>query len=293
MKISTKRLFACVMLVSFVFNTFISAEGIKDKAIIYAKEREKVELGNKKIVVKEDCVIIDNQKIAKIEFLHNLSKIQKFSASPLSVMMVESAEQDMNSAKNSNGLVGIGIGIKGIFERINFELFLVLIGTITPLVIPAGTFQGVNRDIKVIITSAGIMVDGIAMGLNWLTYSIAEYVSKNSKTIQEYEDIEEEISETARKYPLLKCVEAANAIRGKLINKRKHGELIILEFKYSNTGGVWSDIKNTTISDNNYHYGILYNGKIYCNVHPNGLLENDWINDFHGLLPRIIHRIPF
>lgn len=45
-------------------------------------------------------------------------------------------------------------------------------------------------------------------------------------------------------------------------------------------GFIWSDIANKAVGNNGFHVGVLYKGKIYCNVHPYGLDEDIWINDF-------------
>lgn len=58
-------------------------------------------------------------------------------------------------------------------------------------------------------------------------------------------------------------------------------------------GFVWSDIANKTISQNGIHMGVKYNGIVYCNVHPYGLPEALWINDFYGTGNKHIFRVRF
>ena len=36
------------------------------------------------------------------------------------------------------------------------------------------------------------------------------------------------------------------------------------------------------VSQNGHHEGILYSGKVYCNLYPRGLPEILWVNDFIG-----------
>lgn len=57
-------------------------------------------------------------------------------------------------------------------------------------------------------------------------------------------------------------------------------------------GYIWSDIKQDVISENGVHVGMLFNGIIYCNVHPFGLPEAIWIEDFHGTGEKIVSKIP-
>lgn len=44
------------------------------------------------------------------------------------------------------------------------------------------------------------------------------------------------------------------------------------------------------ISENGRHVGIKYNGLVYCNVHPEGLPEQVWLNDFLAIGERRIDR---
>ena len=57
-------------------------------------------------------------------------------------------------------------------------------------------------------------------------------------------------------------------------------------------GYIWSDIKGKTISENGVHIGVLYNGIVYCNVHPFGLPEIVWTEDFHGTGNKIVTKVP-
>ena len=46
------------------------------------------------------------------------------------------------------------------------------------------------------------------------------------------------------------------------------------------SGGIFPP--GTVISDTGWHVGIYYNGMIFCNVHPGGLSDTAWVNDFYG-----------
>lgn len=52
---------------------------------------------------------------------------------------------------------------------------------------------------------------------------------------------------------------------------------------------------NKAISENHYHYGILFAGKIYCNVYPEGLDKDVWPTKFYDLFDseKIITYTPF
>jgi hypothetical protein len=39
---------------------------------------------------------------------------------------------------------------------------------------------------------------------------------------------------------------------------------------------------------NGFHTGILYEGKVYDNIHPNGISYQKWLDDFHGVGQRTI-----
>lgn len=39
------------------------------------------------------------------------------------------------------------------------------------------------------------------------------------------------------------------------------------------------------VTNNGEHWGIIYDGKIYCNIHITGLSKEMWKNDFYGRYP--------
>ena len=45
---------------------------------------------------------------------------------------------------------------------------------------------------------------------------------------------------------------------------------------------IYSDSYGGVISENGKHFGVLFNGIVYCNVHPNGLPFEAWKADFHN-----------
>ena len=47
-----------------------------------------------------------------------------------------------------------------------------------------------------------------------------------------------------------------------------------------NYGYIYSKSKNVAVGETGWHAGVLYNGNVYCNIHPEGLSKDSWINDF-------------
>ncbi len=93
-----------------------------------------------------------------------------------------------------------------------------------------------------------------------------------------------EITRIAGKYNNLECVECADDIIKQL---NKYG----LDYKqqsFSIKGlpnvsdtylNVYSDTVGGIITENGFHTGILFNGKIYDNIHKNGITLENWLQD--------------
>lgn len=178
-----KRIISVIMLCTLCFNTMLVLPITAAETITKYKSSE---LGEKRLQVEEDGVVIDGIKINKEEFKKGLSKLVKMPDTPLSVNLVEEGEQIADTAKKTTGLAAVGVGIKGIFERLNYGMFLAAISNKVPFVIPSFTFSGVKRDITVVVVpeTGAIVIDGIAMGMNWMTYDIAEYLSEKQDTLK-------------------------------------------------------------------------------------------------------------
>jgi hypothetical protein len=105
-----------------------------------------------------------------------------------------------------------------------------------------------------------------------------------------------ELGRIAGRFGNLECDDAARAMRDHLIRHNQHGELLILTFPNAHLGWVVSDTfgANRHVSRSGWHHGILYNGLVHCNVHPNGIPEAAWIDDFHASAPpKLLTRVPF
>lgn len=98
------------------------------------------------------------------------------------------------------------------------------------------------------------------------------------------------MSDIAGQYGIFKCKEAAAAM-AEYLRKQKR-EFKFITMYYPSEGTIISltreaiygfDSKESRISENGYHYGIEYNGVIFCNVHPFGLPRAAWEADFWGI----------
>ena len=199
-----KRIISVIMLCTLCFNTMLVLPITAAETITKYKSSE---LGEKRLQVEEDGVVIDGIKINKEEFKKGLSKLVKMPDTPLSVNLVEEGEQIADTAKKTTGLAAVGVGIKGIFERLNYGMFLAAISNKVPFVIPSFTFSGVKREITVVVVpkTGAIVIDGIAMGMNWMTYDIAKYLSEKQDTLKtvpskETEKIDWDVDENKKKH---------------------------------------------------------------------------------------------
>ena len=105
--------------------------------------------------------------------------------------------------------------------------------------------------------------------------------------------------EVARKaaqgFVLFQCVKCAKAIRKALKAEGHHGEWIVLKPKGKREFMVCITYdENTSITQTGIHVGIRVAGKVFDNLHANGLAYEDWVKDFdaHGGV-RILSVDPF
>lgn len=257
----------------------------------FATEPENAEgsdivLGEENATVKEDAIIIDGVMVTKAEFIAALPNITKMQNSPKLMLLYDYSQIISNNAKEAGALAAVGVGISAIFAEITYTLGLVNITASTDypaFMIPAGTFDGVDRHLNIIFMDDTVIVDGIVMGLNWLTFELVKYVSEHIDDIGEFVDWVVVIGEIASEYEYGQCEQAAEAIKEELLKNDLHGSIVTLTWAPIDLpyACVWSDIRNMKAADNPLHVGVYYEGKIYCNIHPYGLPRNSWIEDFH------------
>jgi hypothetical protein len=88
-----------------------------------------------------------------------------------------------------------------------------------------------------------------------------------------------------------RCMECAEEIKNMLIGKGLKGQQV--KVQYSAQHWIWSDFARDSISQNGFHTGILFEGKIYDNIHTNGISLEDWLNDLDSLGERTVTYIDF
>lgn len=115
-------------------------------------------------------------------------------------------------------------------------------------------------------------------------------VDEAGKGDVETDTIAEELGAIAGQYGIFKCKEAADAMAEYLKKQNRKFKFITMNYPVG-AGYIISlsreaifgiNSEESIISKNGRHYAIEYNGKIYCNVHPLGLLRSLWEADFWG-----------
>lgn len=72
-------------------------------------------------------------------------------------------------------------------------------------------------------------------------------------------------------------------MKKELVKRKLLGAIVDLYFPNAFCGYVVSDKGgNTAISQNGHHYGVYFNGKIYCNIYPEGLAASTWPKKFYA-----------
>jgi len=102
------------------------------------------------------------------------------------------------------------------------------------------------------------------------------------------------IPSVAKQFDNLQCMECSDAIVSALKNEGISGQ--ILEYRTLNAAGKPSATnivsktneaagKLDAISTSGVHRGVLTDGKVYDNIHPQGINYSDWVDDFESLAP--------
>ena len=95
-------------------------------------------------------------------------------------------------------------------------------------------------------------------------------------------------SQSAKGFDLFQCDKAVNSIVSNLTREGFGGEIISLQAKteaglISNTN-LWSNTINSVISNNGFHTGVLVDGKVFDNIHVNGIDYKNWVKDFESII---------
>jgi hypothetical protein len=100
------------------------------------------------------------------------------------------------------------------------------------------------------------------------------------------------LSKIAQKFGKFECVEAMKVLAKELIKKGFDGKILKMEFVGGNGIIICTSDNDETISTNGKHYGIEYDNKVYCNIHPLGIERTAWANDFNGTGTKTITEYP-
>ena len=146
----------------------------------------------------------------------------------------------------------------------------------------AGAGKALLASIKTLVVASVVVIAGILV-VDLINNAIQAKQNEQALKVAQAED---ELPNIASGYGNLKCKEAASAMQRYLKKNKLHGAFVTLSFPNAHNGFVVSKSKGgDAISRNGIHMGILFNGKIYCNVHPYGLPKQMWINDFEASAP--------
>ena len=102
------------------------------------------------------------------------------------------------------------------------------------------------------------------------------------------EDIYREIEKIVSQFDLYQCYDFAIAVRQWLRDNGIEGQIIELKTFYRDEDYIISDRVGgyESISMNGKHYGVKVRGLIFDNLSDKGMIEAEWIEDFHCLSDR-------
>ena len=141
------------------------------------------------------------------------------------------------------------------------------------------------------VVAAGMLVGGLLYCGASAIRNVLTSTSKAASSGFGAKMIQSELGDIAGEFGDFECKKAAKSMADYLRKNGKRAEIITIHF-LGGRGYVWSDIANKTISTNGVHVGILFNGIVFCNVHPLGLPEAQWVADFHGTGTKMVHKVP-
>jgi RHS repeat-associated protein len=101
--------------------------------------------------------------------------------------------------------------------------------------------------------------------------------------------------QAAQGFKVGECEQCRDNIMASMKAAGERGEVIKLEKEIhgKEIDTIWSDTLQKPISNNGEHYGVKANGLVYDNIHPNGLPEDKWTDDFHAVTPLTKTTEPF
>ncbi|MFA7126403.1 MAG: RHS repeat-associated core domain-containing protein, partial [Bacilli bacterium] len=136
---------------------------------------------------------------------------------------------------------------------------------------------------------AGIIVTAVALVVSTVVILYNKAIANSISSIGSIAR-----SHTKEKY---ECKEAALEMKDALIKKKQKGALVSLSFPNVGNQYVYSMRYGDSfpISKNGMHWGVLFEGKVYCTIYPEGISETGWKSSFYtpyGTFP-IYKKIPW
>ncbi len=146
--------------------------------------------------------------------------------------------------------------------------------------------------IKEVVTTPTKILNKFSKLGKWASEVIAKLVSTYISNVTT-----KTLPGIARKYKPqdYKCDKAAKEMKQALEKMGLHGKIITLTFPNAFRGYVMSNrYPSFAISSNYFHQGVVFEGKVYCTIYPEGLPLQKWIDSFYAsALPKNVSYIIF
>ena len=100
------------------------------------------------------------------------------------------------------------------------------------------------------------------------------------------EEIYEEVGKIVKKFSLLQCDKCAFYVIAWLKKNKIAYNIIKLKTRYDDEDFIISERLERqgiteSITVNGTHYGVEIQGRVFDNISSEGMLRDDWVNDFH------------
>ena len=183
----------------------------------------------------------------------------------------------------------------------NGHFWLELLDEFTHAVQQTSGYFGMAAGISQLDTLAIGPADAVAAGVAFLAplhcggvvlNNVLNTDSFSNSSTTGQKNTEEGLSDIANSYGNYQCDKAKDSMVDYLTKNGKSGAIITINF-VGGYGYVMSNKRDKVISETGFHVGVSYNGIVYCNVHPFGLPEAEWIADFEGTGTKCVLRTPF
>ena len=103
--------------------------------------------------------------------------------------------------------------------------------------------------------------------------------------------IEQELSKKAIEFKVLDCMNCAEALSN--IIKSKGGQGVQLDITCPKITNIWSDKLRQNISTNGNHRAVLFEGKVYDNIYPEGIDYTKWTSELFSPSGYTVTKKPF